>query len=109
LPGILELAPRIRSAILERLRGNLETLRAALSGAPGIELIEPAGGWSAVLRVRDPRSDEELALELLDRGVLVHPGYFFDFATDDFLVLWLLPEPARFAEGVGRLAAITAE
>jgi alanine-synthesizing transaminase len=103
LPGILELAPRIRSAILERLRSNLAVLRTALSGAAGIELIEPAGGWSAVLRISDPRSDEELALELLDRGVLVHPGYFFDFRTDDFLVLSLLPEPARFAEGVGRL------
>ncbi len=105
LPGILELAPRIRSAILERLRGNLAVLRTALSGAPGIELLEPDGGWSAVLRVRDPRSDEELALDLLDRGVLVHPGYFFDFTTDDFLVLSLLPKPGVFAEGAGRLAA----
>lgn len=97
LPGILELAPRIRSAILERIRGNLQTLKSL----PGIELLEPAGGWSAVLRVCLPRSDEEVALEILERtGVLVHPGYFFDFETDDFLVLSLLPEPARFAEGV---------
>lgn len=106
LPGILELAPRIRSAILARARGNLATLRAALAGGSGIELIEPAGGWSAVLRLSDPRPDEEIALDLLDReGVLVHPGYFFDFATDDFLVLSLLPEPDLFAEGVRRLVA----
>jgi alanine-synthesizing transaminase len=104
LPGLLELAPRIRSAILARLRGNLAVLRAELAGRPEIELLEPAGGWSAVLRVGDPRSDEEIALAVLDAGVLVHPGYFFDFATDDFLVLSLLPEPARFAEGARRLA-----
>jgi aspartate/methionine/tyrosine aminotransferase len=105
LPGILELAPGIRSMILDRLRGNLGVLRAALAGRPEIELLEPAGGWSAVLRVCHPRSDEEVALDLLDRhGVLVHPGYLFDFATDDFLVLSLLPEPERFAEGVRRLA-----
>jgi alanine-synthesizing transaminase len=104
LPGILELAPRIRSAILDRLRGNLAVLRAAVAGHSGVELLEPSGGWSAVLRVSDPRSDEELALELLNSaGVLVHPGYFFDFTTDDFLVVSLLPEPADFAEGVGRL------
>lgn len=110
LPGLLELAPRIRSAILARLRENLAALRAALSGAPGIELLEPAGGWSAVLRVCDPRSDEEVALDLLDRaGVLVHPGYLFDFASDDFLVVSLLPEPAAFAEGVRRLAGFLAE
>ena len=99
LPGVLELAPRIRSAILERICGNLMVLR------EGTDLLEPAGGWSAVLRFGLPQSDEELALEILDRtGVLVHPGYFFDFETDDFLVLSLLPEPARFAEGVRLLA-----
>lgn len=99
LPEVLELAPRIRFAILDRARTNLAVLRSS-----GVELLEPQGGWSAVIRVCDPRPDEELALEILDRaGVLVHPGYFFDFATDDFLVLSLLPEPDRFAEGVTRL------
>ena len=99
LPGVLEIAPRIRSAILERIRGNLRTLRSL----PG--LLEPAGGWSAVLRFALPQSDEELALQVLERtGVLVHPGYFFDFATDDFLVLSLLPEPERFEDGVRLLA-----
>jgi aspartate/methionine/tyrosine aminotransferase len=105
LPGILALAPVIRSVILDRVRRNLAVLRAALAGRSDIELLEPAGGWSAVLRICHPRSDEELALELLERqGVLVHPGYFFDFATDDFLVLSLLSEPELFAEGIGRLA-----
>lgn len=109
LPGVLRLAPRIRSAILERLRGNLAALRKAMSGVPGVELLEPTGGWSALLRVCVPRSDEELALEILARtGTLVHPGYFFDFATDDFLVLSLLPEPGRFAEGVRRVADVLA-
>jgi alanine-synthesizing transaminase len=105
LPGVLALAPRIRAAILERLRTNLATLRASVAGHPTIELLEPEGGWAAVLRVTRPESDEDLVLDLLESaGVLVHPGYFFDFATDDFLVLSLLPEPARFAEGVERMA-----
>jgi aspartate/methionine/tyrosine aminotransferase len=107
LPGVLALAPQIRAAILERLRGNLAVLRAALAGLPGVELLEPEGGWSAVLRVSSRLTDEELVLDLLEHaGVLVHPGYFFDFATEDFLVLSLLPEPERFAEGVGRLAGL---
>jgi alanine-synthesizing transaminase len=109
LPGVLELAPRIRAAILDRLRVNLAVLSETLAGQSEIELLPPAGGWAAILRVCLPRSDEELALEILDRaGVLVHPGYFFDFATDDFLVLSLLPEPGRFAEGVRRLARVLA-
>jgi alanine-synthesizing transaminase len=114
LPGLLALAPRIRAAILDRLRTNLAALRVACAGVETVELLEPEGGWSAVLRVfcpqTRPQSDEELALDLLARaGVLVHPGYFFDFATEDFLVLSLLPEPGLFAEGVRRLAAALKE
>jgi alanine-synthesizing transaminase len=101
LPGVLALAPRIRAGILARVRANLAVLRAALGGLPAAELLEPEGGWSAVIRVSAPVSDEDLVLDLLGRaGVLVHPGYFFDFSTDDFLVLSLLPEPTGFAEGV---------
>jgi hypothetical protein len=104
LAGVLALAPRIQAAILDRVRGNLAVLREALAGLTGIELLEPAGGWSAVLRVSHPATDEEVVLGLLEHaGVLVHPGYFFDFATEDFLVLSLLPEPSRFAEGIHRL------
>ncbi|HEV7517623.1 MAG TPA: pyridoxal phosphate-dependent aminotransferase, partial [Thermoanaerobaculia bacterium] len=105
LPGVLALLPRIQSAILGRLRGNLDALRAAIAGSENVELLPPQGGWSAVLRVLSPLPDEELALQLLERaGVLVHPGYFFDFASEDYLVLSLLPEPGCFAEGVRRLA-----
>jgi aspartate/methionine/tyrosine aminotransferase len=110
LPGVLALAPRIRAAILERVRGNLATLRAALAGMPAAGLFEPAGGWAALIRVSLPVSDEELALGLLDRfGALVQPGYFFDFLTDDFLVLSLLPKPDRFAAGVARLVGYLSE
>jgi alanine-synthesizing transaminase len=111
LGGVLALAPRIRSEILGRVRGNLAMLRKALEAVPSAALLEPEGGWAAVIRIAASRlDDEELALALLDRaGVLVHPGYFFDFASEDFLVLSLLPEPGSFGEGVGRLAGFLAE
>jgi hypothetical protein len=45
-------------------------------------------------------------LELLERdAVLVHPGYFFDFPREAYLVVSLLPAPAAFREGVARLFA----
>jgi len=105
LGGVLALAPRIREAIRERALGNLALLRAAVAGLPAVELFEPQGGWAVLLRISLPVADEDLVLELLEHaGVLGHPGYFFDFATDDFLVLSLLPEPERFGEGAKRLA-----
>jgi alanine-synthesizing transaminase len=109
LPGILEIAPRIRAVLLERVRDNLAILRAALAGVPA-ELLEPEGGWAAVVRVSLPAEDEDLALDLLDRaGVLVHPGYFFDFAEGDCLILSLLPAPGDFAAGARRLASFLAQ
>lgn len=106
LGGVLALAPRIRAAILARLRENLAALREALASLPAVDLVEPEGGWTAVIRVPRLRADEELALDLLERhGVLVHPGGFYDFAAEGYLVLSLLPEPAAFAEGARRLAA----
>ena len=62
------------------------------------------GGWSAVIRVPSTRSEEDLVLDLLRRErVLVHPGYFFDFAREAYVVVSLLPDPAVFEEASARL------
>jgi alanine-synthesizing transaminase len=96
----------VRERILERVRANDATLRRIVASAPSIEALNADGGWSAVLRVPATRSEEELVLELLEQDdVLVHPGFFFDFSHEAFLVVSLLAEPAVFAEGVGRLVA----
>jgi hypothetical protein len=50
-------------------------------------------------------AEEGLVLRLLaQEDLLVHPGYFFDFPREAFLVLSLLPEEATFREGTVRLA-----
>ena len=52
------------------------------------------------------QSEEALELDLLERErVLVHPGYFFDFPREAFLVLSLLPEPDPFEDAVTRVLA----
>jgi alanine-synthesizing transaminase len=110
LHRVLEIAPRIRAVIRERLCGNLARLRATLGGLPAATLIEPQAGWSAVVRVPCLLPDEDLALGLFERhGVLVHPGYLFDFAADGYFVLSLLPAPEAFAEGLHRLASYLGE
>ena len=106
LPGILSLAPRIRASITGRTQRNLDTARRALAGCPSTELLRVEGGWSAVVRVPRLMSDEELSLALLDRGVAVQPGYFFDFPTEGFLVLSLLTAEETFCAGIGRVAEL---
>ena len=67
-------------------------------------MLHADGGWSAVLRVPSTRSEEDLVLDLLERdGVLVHPGYFFDFPHEAFVVVSLLPEQRQFADGIEKV------
>lgn len=105
LPDLLRIAPSIRRQISARITGNLETLRAALGPLAHVRVLEPEGGWSVLIRIPRTASDEDLALELLEEtSVLVHPGYFFDFASEGWFVISLLPHPDTFAEGARLLA-----
>jgi aspartate/methionine/tyrosine aminotransferase len=100
LAEILDRAAPVRDAILARCIENLATARAIAAKLPAVELLEPGGGWSAVLRFPRVIGEEALVVELLERhGVAVHPGYFFDFPSEGFLVLSLLPDPRTFEAG----------
>lgn len=104
-PALLAGAPRVQARILERVRTNLAALRAALGPDSPASVLPVEGGWYAVLRVPSTRTDEEWVLHLLDAaGVLVQPGFFFDFEQPGYLVVSLLPEPSLFAEAATLLA-----
>jgi aspartate/methionine/tyrosine aminotransferase len=106
LPELLAIAPRIREAIQKRTSANLAALQTTIANYPAATVLPVEGGWSAVIRVPRIESDEALALRLLeDHGVVVHPGYFFDFDTDGYIVVSLLTEPEIFAEGIRRIIA----
>jgi alanine-synthesizing transaminase len=103
-PRLIDDGAFVRQRILERVRTNYESLRAVSAAYPSVEVLHGDAGWSAVLRVASTRSEEDLVIELLEQdGVLVHPGFFFDFPHEAFLVVSLLPEPPLFFEGVRRL------
>jgi aspartate/methionine/tyrosine aminotransferase len=106
LSELLPLGTIVRQRISQRTRENLDVLRRAIAAAPSAHVLPVEGGWSAVIRVPRVMSDEDLALVLLDRGVVVQPGYFFDFESDGYLVVSLLTERAIFDEGVRRLVDI---
>ncbi|MEO5819225.1 MAG: pyridoxal phosphate-dependent aminotransferase [Vicinamibacteraceae bacterium] len=109
LPAILTGGGVVREQIRQRLDHNLTALREWLAAAPALQLLEPAGGWTAVLRVPATDGEEALALDLLQRHhVVVQPGYFYDFPTEAWLVVSLLVEPEPFARGIERILAATA-
>jgi aspartate/methionine/tyrosine aminotransferase len=103
-PRLLELGKGIQSQIAARTRANLAWLESAIPAASTCRMLAVEGGWYATLQVPRIRREEEWALELLaEDNVLVQPGFFFDFASEAFLVLSLLTEPATFQEGCRRL------
>ncbi len=105
-PALIDAGAVVRSAIQTRIRRNLGALRETLRARPEMTLLEPDAGWSAVWRIPAIESEEVLVLRLLtDSHVLVHPGYFFDFAREALLVTSLLPEPQAFDDGIGRVMA----
>jgi alanine-synthesizing transaminase len=103
-PALLEQRESIQRQLLDRVGSNLAELDRQLAAQKTCQRLNVEGGWYAVLRVPVTRSDEDLAVALLkQKSVLVHPGHFYDFPNDGFLVLSLITQEAEFAEGIRRL------
>jgi aspartate/methionine/tyrosine aminotransferase len=111
LPSLLSGRHRFQAVVRERLATNLDVLRSRTSGHD-MRLLEPEGGWSAVLRrVADPDaaashdSAGDLAERLLERhDVLAHPGHFYGL-SDEHIVISLIVEPSILKEAVDRMTA----
>jgi aspartate/methionine/tyrosine aminotransferase len=104
VPALLEQRKDIQRQLLARVRANLAELDRQLAGQQACSRLAVEGGWYAVLRVPVTRSDEELAIQLVRvKAVVVHPGHFYDFPGDGYLVLSLITELGEFGEGIGRM------
>jgi alanine-synthesizing transaminase len=102
--GLLARGAAIRTQIAGRVVANYQRLTSATNAVPSCRVVRSDGGWSAVLQVPSLESEEDLVMRLLTvGGVLAHPGYFFDFPRESFLVLSLLAPEAVFADGVARV------
>jgi alanine-synthesizing transaminase len=103
LAKLLDRGAAIRDQIQSRVTRNLAALREAAVKFPSVSVLRVEGGWSAVIQVPAYRPEETLMLDLLNNDrVLVHPGFFFDFEREAFVVLSLLVEPDSFDRGISR-------
>ncbi len=98
-PSLLAHGAQVRAAIAGRTAASLAAARAAVAGT-AVEVLAVEGGWYATLRVPRIRSEEQWTLDLVAAGVLVQPGYFFDFPEEAYLVVSLLTPPPVLAEGL---------
>src|ERR1700722_5252933 len=103
-PALLDQRKSLQKQLLDRVRGNLTELDRHLAAQKTCERLAVDGGWYAILRVPVTKSDEDLAIELLQkRSVLVHPGHFYDFPSDGYFVLSLITPATHFSDGIGRI------
>jgi aspartate/methionine/tyrosine aminotransferase len=105
VPGLLPLSGPIQSQIRCRVLENRKTLLRARGAEAPWDVLPSEGGWYAILRIPEARSEELVCLELLNKGVIVHPGYFFDFPSGNHLVVSMIPPREAFARGVEALAS----
>lgn len=108
-PVFLDQRKVIQPILLDRLRANLAELDEQLKQHPACTRLQVEGGWYVVLRVPAVESDEDLAIRLVRHAqVSVHPGHFYDFPAEGYLVLSLITEPESFREGISRLLRFVA-
>jgi alanine-synthesizing transaminase len=102
-PLLLSTGTGVRQQIQARIGRNLARARDIAGRFPACTVLPVEGGWTAVVRVPALRSEEALVLSLLERErVLVHPGYFFDFDSEAFLIVSLLPDEHAFDDAFER-------
>jgi hypothetical protein len=99
LPQLLAARHGFLAAAAERLAVNEAWLRGRLAGT-AVTARPRQGGWTLILDLPRTRSDDEWSLELLDRGVLLHPGHFYDLNEEAGLVAGLLTPPNDWARGI---------
>ena len=104
LPKLLALRQTMQKQLRDRIAANLSLLDTSLRQSNSLSRLQFQGGWYAILRVPVTQSDEDLTVALLERAsVLVHPGHFFNFAQEGFLVVSLISPEGQFREGVSRM------
>jgi len=106
LPEFLARRDEIQRQVKERVATNLAELDRQLAEEESVRRLDVEGGWYAVLRVPATRPDEDLAIELLgQQSAIVHPGHFYDFPREGYLVVSLITPAEALAEGLKRLLA----
>jgi aspartate/methionine/tyrosine aminotransferase len=104
-PKLFDLVDEVGAQIRQRVRENRNRVRQEVRES-AVQLLECEGGWSAVLRLPRTQTEEEWVLQFLDKdGVIVHPGFFFDFDEEAYVVVSLLVPGVELSMGIQRIVA----
>src|SRR3984893_11136510 len=101
LPELLHQRHGFQKQVLTRVRRNLAELDRQLIQKKSCSRLEVESGWYDVLRMPATRPDDDLVVDLLTtKGIYVHPGHFYDFSADGYLIVSLIMPERELAEGI---------
>ncbi len=104
LASWLTLRPAIQEKIRSRALANREFLVKSFEQETLGTVLHAQGGWYMIVKLLDGFDEENIVEQLLLRDqVYAHPGYFFNFSDEPYLILSLLPPEEIFREGVNRI------
>ena len=91
----------IQRQILIRIAENSRFLQEKLTQTSNSRMLLREGGWYAIIEISDEVYDEDRVLQLLEHdNTLVHPGYFYEFRKEGFVVVSLLTPIEPFRAGI---------
>ena len=101
LPRLLSERQRVQEPLKRRLATNLQAIQGIHTPSAAWQPLRVEGGWTALLQIPRVRSEEDWVVALAEEdGVVVYPGYFFDFSSEAYLAVSLIAEPGSFREGL---------
>jgi aspartate/methionine/tyrosine aminotransferase len=103
LPTLLAQADQFIATMTSRVRENVRHALARFATCPRIEAALPDGGYYLFPRIHGYADDEALVITLIQAGVLVYPGFFYDYGADCRIMISCLTVPEIFAAGIERL------
>jgi len=102
--ALIDRGVAVRREIASRVVANYHYLKSSVGRAPACRVLQSEGGWYGVMQVPSLETEEDLVVGMLQTdGVLAHPGYFFDFPRESFVIVSLLPPEPTFADGIDRV------
>ncbi len=103
LDALLAAAEDTRLELCDRLKANLRIVDDVCRGS-AVTRLDVEGGWYAVLRLPNLMTEDDWVSQLLlQRRVLVQPGWFYDFEMQPVCVVSLLVESEELRSGTEAL------
>ncbi len=99
-PALFLYQEEIQQEILTRIRANESLLQLTF----GLQACRREAGWYAIVTLPENMSDEDCCLDLLqEHSLIVHPGFFYDFAENNRIVISLISPETDFRQGLALL------